>query len=372
MWLKFAQDVNEEEILTAAEQELSQSVDSLFSVDESLTQEELQDRADRLFKIQWRIYEKLTNLNIDYSKIWEALQKVRKAVQTMQDLSTIRSGRTIYDGGDPYIVHKFIQEMIQHDEMSSQNIEYILEDIRELESRGIPSGSWSNGFQRHIRLRHDQKNLIDQSMSLISNYILANAGINIPDKQDWKVMTANSLMKRIDGQSILSENENDENEYPTLTFIIDKAEGISIYAEVGETDADASRISFNFQKQELQNFLQEVNDYFPSDWNKQITDIGDEGDFRRILETNPNDSVKLFRMMSFDEYRQWEIGETIPVGKYFATKRSNASGTDFGSEGDRDIFSFIGIQRAFRGDFGGNLVSVVPMKMQGKKLVPEE
>lgn len=371
MWLKFAQDnIEKQKDFGKARILLQQAIDKYYSTDESLTPQELNSRAYRLFQIRYKIY---TSLSEKYRDVYELFSEVRKLEKQMSDEAVIRSGRTIYDPNSPETLLQIIQEKIQHNELNPQDISIIAKDIEELKF-GIPTGEYSYGRKQKTPLTEEQKSILNNAKSLLRQARMQEAQIDIPklDIQYWSILDENTFKKQIDGYKLLSQGEEDENEYPILTFMINKNNGISLYAEVGYTDPDGAQRSLEFQKTELQKFFNEIASAFPNDWNKEIYEIEDEGDIKRILSGELDKPAKLYRMMSLNEFKNWELGEVIPPGKFFATKRINAVGTDFGDEGDREVFTLYGNNADFRGDFGGNLVSITPLKLEGKRLVKTE
>lgn len=63
-----------------------------------------------------------------------------------------------------------------------------------------------------------------------------------------------------------------------------------------------------------------------------------------------------------------KLYETIPVGKFFATDRRYAQGTDFGTEGYRDVFKFRVNRESMSGESENVLVSSVPLILNNGKL----
>lgn len=139
--------------------------------------------------------------------------------------------------------------------------------------------------------------------------------------------------------------------------------GISIISEVSENPMPTQ-----LQKSELNKFINDVNNFFPKDWNKDINYI-EGGDFEAILSGKLDKDIKVYRMMSDKEFNNWERGEIIPVGKYFALKREYAVGTDFSGEGFRNVFAFIINRGLLSGGDENVVISNVPLKLKDNRFL---
>lgn len=184
----------------------------------------------------------------------------------------------------------------------------------------------------------------------------------LSDKELWKIISVGEFDKTLELVKQISwlPNNDPDAEGAIITFVI-SPNGISVFAEV------ADPIPIQVQKQELNKFMNDVDNYIPPEWSKEIKYI-EGGDFEAILSGKMDKKIKVYRMMSNIEYEKWLSGEVIPVGKYFALKREYASGTDFGNEGFRDIFTFFVDRMLMSGMDENVVVSSIPLKLEGQSL----
>jgi hypothetical protein len=367
MWLRFA---NNDIIIENKKEELSEAIKKYGIMDDSLPIETLERNLNNLSNIIWSIYRYFEENKIQYQ--YSIIRDALNAKNDLENFITVLKGRTIYDRLDVYSIYNVINEKIQHSELSSYDVSRIIEDINKLLNYGIETKEYlGSGRYRKIQLSHSEKEILKLSLNILTKFIFNKNNIDlqkISDQEHWSVISEDNIVKTVEGNKVIPGGQDSDEEYPIITFIIDKKEGISILCEVGEVSQENYKLSFDFQKDELDKFLKDI-EVFPNDWNKNITEVSEEGDIGRILKGSLNSNVKLFRMMSIVEYNKWVSGEVIPPGKYFATKRKNATGTDFGNEGDREIFTFISNNSLFRGDFDGNLVSIEPLILDGNRLI---
>lgn len=190
-----------------------------------------------------------------------------------------------------------------------------------------------------------------------------NNDLSDPEKWDVEVFeTTEGHVLELTKRIIWLPNNDQDAEGSIITFLA-SPRGVAIYAEV----SDPPPISF--QKEELRKFFNDVENNMPKNWNKEIK-YAEGADFQSILSGNLDQEIKVYRMMSDEEYNQWRSGEIIPPGKYFATKRQFAQGTDFAEDGFRDIFQFI-VNRSLMSGMDENvLINDIPLLLQGRKLIP--
>lgn len=188
----------------------------------------------------------------------------------------------------------------------------------------------------------------------------------LSDPELWKVSAGESL---VDGTSDLElvkhidwrPNNDPDAEGTLLTFIAREA-GVTIFAEV------ANPMPVSLQRQELSKFMQDLNS-MPENWNREVIFV-EGGDFEDILSGKLDQNIRVYRMMSDEEYNFWLRQEVIPVGKYFADKRQYAVGTDFADEGFKEVFSFI-VNRALLSGMDVHVfTNDVPLKLEGRHLTP--
>lgn len=146
-----------------------------------------------------------------------------------------------------------------------------------------------------------------------------------------------------------------------LTSFTITPDGISIVSEVSRNP-----MPLQLQKYELDKFMNDVYNFFPKDWNKNIVYI-EGGDFKTILSGELDKNIKVYRMMRDEEFRKWEIGEIIPTGKYFSFKRNKAVGTDFSGEGFKNVFTFIVNRKFLSGTDPDIIISNVPLRLKDNK-----
>jgi hypothetical protein len=176
----------------------------------------------------------------------------------------------------------------------------------------------------------------------------------LSDPEKWK-LSGSGFVKLVN-----YDTDEGYGEGSIVQFFVDP-DGLGILAEVSDP------MPIEFQKEELKKVLGDLR-MFPENWQKEVKYI-EGADFQDILSGGLEKDIQVFRMMSFDEFNAWERGAEIPAGKFFAAKRSLAQGTDFGSEGDRDVFSFRAKRNLFSGDLDNVLRTNVPTKLLGKTLI---
>jgi sulfur relay (sulfurtransferase) DsrC/TusE family protein len=138
--------------------------------------------------------------------------------------------------------------------------------------------------------------------------------------------------------------------------------GVSILAEI----SGVSPIPVEDQKRLLEEVLYDAKNvlHFPD-----TISYVEGGDFKDILSGSLDKPIRLYRMMSLKEYEKWLAGEEIPVGKYFALKRSFAVGTDFSTDDpDREVFSFYSNRSLFSGESENVVQSAVPLIFENGRL----
>jgi hypothetical protein len=358
MWFTFANLDNIDEIkkkrFEFAQKIAKEAKEQYYSVDDSFSIEELKERAEQLYSAYRRILELSSNIGMYDSRIYSVGRELFELYQDMTDVITIREGRTPYHPDNIESIVAVVKEAIEHNEIA-YSADYLIENINRLLNE-----------RYKIKLTKEEIELLENLKKTITNNIFDLS--NVSDPELWEAISDKKIQKVID---VSKRFDEDDNEWPIIVFQIDKDNGIFIGVEVGDLDSKVSHKAIEIQKEELVKFLKDIIYHFPSDWNKKITEIDDAGDIHRIIRqaSGLDNRVKLYRMMAFEEYKKWKNGDEIPPGKYFATNRLNAVGTDFGNEGDREVFIFSSNQNNFRGDFGGNLVSIVPMHLDGNRLI---
>lgn len=158
--------------------------------------------------------------------------------------------------------------------------------------------------------------------------------------------------------------QHDNGELSSITFYLNPTGGISILSEVADEG-----IPLEVQARELHNFLTDVRDKFPKGWNKKVGFV-EGGDIAALIEGKVDDYITVCREMSPREYELWTKGAEVPSGKFFATDARWAKGTDFGSEGWRQVYWFRVPRSAMRGVESGVLRTATTLRYSNGKLFP--
>jgi len=303
--------------------------------------------------------------------IYEPLSKIHQ--QSITD-ALAREKEKREETGEPELDLRDIYTFPQWIEWAKQNkgslseydLPYLISALNE--SYSVYSNHVYQIYQKHREITDpSEKQFIINLKDSLQNEAFNTLGIdkaNLSDPELWKIVSAGDfeksleLVKRIDWLP-----QNDPNAEGTLLTFAINHNGIIIIAEVSDP------MPVELQKQELEKFMNDVEKFIPNDWNKSINYI-DGGDFQDIISGKLDKNIKVYRMMSDEEYESWLKGNIIPKGKYFALRRDLAVGTDFAGEGFKDIFSFVVNRSLMSGAEDNILISDVPLYLKNHQLLP--
>lgn len=282
----------------------------------------------------------------------------------------LETGEPDLDFNDIYTFPEWIQWKEQNKGLGEYDLPYLLKSIEDnysiYNNKVYYNKRYSNFYMKPVP-EEESKFVLSLRESLKSKSFDA-LGVNrenLLDLEKWDVEvfeTEEGHVLKLTKTIIWMPNNDPDAEGTIITFIA-SPKGISIYAEVSDPPP------LSFQKEELRKFIYDVQNNMPKNWNKQII-YAEGADFESILSGNLEKDIKVYRMMSDEEYNKWRAGEIIPPGKYFATKRQFAQGTDFASDGFREIFQF-NVNRSLMSGMDENvLINDVPLLLQGRKLIP--
>lgn len=327
--------------------------------------QDLEERLDYIYDIMSDFRKSEIAYDFDYNDIYK---KIISITDETKDKIREITGEPEFDFNNIYTFPEWLEwkEKIGGKESAKNNIPYLISELDELYTfygEDVYYRPTRYEKSRQISQEESEKVLGIKQYLQDKAFNLLNIDINkLSDPESWKAEGFGTEEKTLGFTKVIDWLPEGKDEGVITSFTITPS-GISILSEVSENPMPTQ-----LQKSELNKFINDVNNFFPKDWNKDINYI-EGGDFEAILSGKLDKDIKVYRMMSDKEFNNWERGEIIPVGKYFALKREYAVGTDFSGEGFRNVFAFIINRGLLSGADENVVISNVPLKLKNNRFL---